>query len=303
MNIHPLAVVSPQAQIGRDVRIGPFAIVEDDVVIGDGCHLAGHTVVKNGTCLGPNNTICESAVIGGVGQHVHCPDPTGLLQIGQGNTFREFVTVHRALKPETATVIGDGNYLMAAAHVGHDCRMGNNIIMANGCMLGGHVTVDDRSFVSGAVAVHQFCRIGKIAMIGGHARVVRDVPPFVTIDGISGDVVGLNLVGLKRNGFTSEQIVVLKAAYRLIYRSGLPLHEMVQRLMAEFADGPAAPMVEFFQGGSRGFSQERRPPRSVTLKLRSDVDELEPPRTVPMPILSSDTSLVPKAIELKAKAG
>jgi UDP-N-acetylglucosamine acyltransferase len=302
VNIHPLAVVSPQAQIGRDVRIGPFAIVEDDVVIGDGCHLAGHAVVKNGTSLGPNNTICEGTVIGGLGQHVHCPDPTGRLQIGQGNTFREFVTVHRALKPGTTTVIGDGNYLMAAAHVAHDCRMGNNIIMANGCMLGGHVTVDDRSFVSGAVAVHQFCRIGRMAMIGGHARVVRDVPPFVTIDGISGDVVGLNMVGLKRNGFTPEQIVVLKTAYRLMYRSGLPLREMVERMTAEFSEGPAAPMVEFFHGSTRGFSQERRPPRSVTLKLRSDLDELEP-RTVPMSTVSMETPVIAAAIELKAKAG
>jgi UDP-N-acetylglucosamine acyltransferase len=139
-------------------------------------------------------------------------------------------------------------------------------------------------------------------MIGGHARVVRDVPPFVTIDGISGDVVGLNLVGLKRNGFNAEQIVVLKEAYRLIFRSGLTWREMTERLTAEFSDGPAAPLVEFFQGGSRGFSQERRPPRSVTLKLRSDVDELEP-ATVHLPRVSIAAPAEVAAIELKAKAG
>jgi UDP-N-acetylglucosamine acyltransferase len=194
VNIHPLAVVSPQAQIGRDVRIGPFAIVEDDVVIEDGCRLAGHAVVKSGTRMGPNNVVCESVVIGGLPQHVRCPEKIGGVEIGQGNTFREFVTVNRAVKTEVPTTIGDGNYMMANVHVAHDCHVGNNIIMANGCMLGGHVTVDDRSFLSGAVAVHQFCRIGRMAMVGGHARVVRDVPPFVTIDGISGDVVGLNLV-------------------------------------------------------------------------------------------------------------
>jgi UDP-N-acetylglucosamine acyltransferase len=302
VNIHPLAVVSPQAQIGRDVRIGPFAIVEDDVVIGDGCQLAGHAVVKSGTTLGPNNTVCESAVIGGLPQHVRCPAEIGRVEIGQGNTIREFATVHRALKPDVATIIGDNNYLMVGAHVAHDCRLGNNVIMANNCLLGGHVTVDDRSFLSGCVAVHQFCRIGRMAMVGGHAKVVRDVPPFVTIDGMSSDVVGLNLVGLKRNGFSSEQIVVLKAAYRLIYRSGLPWHEMNARLAAEFADGPAAPMVEFFQGGSRGFSQERRPPRSVTLKLRSDVDEIESP-TVPMQRVAAEPPAILPALELKAKAG
>lgn len=302
MNIHPLAVVSPQAQIGRNVRIGPFAIVEDDVVIEDGCRLAGHAVVKSGTRLGPNNVVCESAVIGGLPQHVRCPEQTGNVQIGQGNTFREFVTVHRALKQELATVIGDGNYLMVGAHVAHDCRLGNNIIMANNCLLAGHVTVDDRSFLSGAVAVHQFCRIGRMAMIGGHARVVRDVPPFVTIDGLTGDVVGLNLVGLKRNGYSAEQILVLKEAYRLIFRGGLPWREMLDRLTADFSDGPAAPMVEFFHGGTRGFSQERRPPRSVTLKLRSDVDELEP-QTLPMPTSNVEVAVPSAMIEFKAKAG
>ena len=302
MNIHPLAVVSPQAQIGRDVRIGPFAIVEDDVVIEDGCQLAGHAVVKNGTRLGPNNTICESAVIGGLPQHVRCPEKTGTVEIGQGNTIREFSTVHRAIKPETATVVGDGNYFMAGAHVAHDCRVGSHVILANNCLLGGHVTVDDRSFLSGGVAVHQFCRIGRMAMVGGHSRVVRDVPPFVTIDGITGDVVGLNLVGLKRNGFTPDQIVVLKEAYRLIFRSGLPWREMVQRLTEDFSEGPAAPLVQFFQGGTRGFSQERRPPRSVTLKLRKDMDELEP-ATVPMPTVVANSQTEIAAIELKAKAG
>jgi UDP-N-acetylglucosamine acyltransferase len=302
VNIHPLAVVSPQAQIGRDVRIGPFAIVEDDVVIDDGCSLAGHVVVKSGSRLGPNNTICESTVIGGLPQHVHCPEQTGQVQIGQGNTLREFTTVHRALKPEAATVIGDSNYLMAGAHVAHDCQVGNHVIMANNSLLAGHVTVSDRSFVSGAVAIHQFCRIGQMAMIGGHARVVRDVPPFVTVDGITSDVVGLNLVGLKRNGFSQQQIAVLKAAYRLIFRGGLPWREMLQRLTAEFADGPAAPMVEFFHGGTRGFSQERRPPRSVTLKLRNDVDELEP-ASVPLTKASPEAPTIIPAIELQAKAG
>jgi UDP-N-acetylglucosamine acyltransferase len=277
VNIHPLAVVSPQAQIGSDVRIGPFAIVEDDVTIGDGCQLAGHAVVKNGTLLGPNNTVCEGAVIGGRPQHVRCPSELGTTVIGVGNTFRECTTVHRALKPELATVVGDSNYFMAGAHVAHDCRLGDNIIMANNCLLGGHVTVGDRAFLSGGVAVHQFCRVGRMAMVGGHARIVRDVPPYITIDGISGDVVGLNLVGLKRNGFSPDQIVVLKEAYRLIYRSGLPWRDMLEQLSANFDDSAAAEMVSFLHGGTRGFCQERRPPPSVTLKIRPDVDEIEQP--------------------------
>lgn len=275
MNIHPLAVVSPHAQIGQGVRIGPFAIVEDDVIIGDHCQIAGHAVLKNGTRLGPHNTVFESAVLGGQPQHVRCPDQIGLVQIGEGNTFREFVTIHRAMHADKATVIGNNNYLMAGTHVAHDCVIGNNTIIANNTLLAGHVTVADRAFVSGCVAVHQFCRIGTMAMIGGHARITRDVPPYITVDGSSGEVVGLNIVGLKRNGFTSEQIAVLKDAYRHIYRSGLTWKEMLEGLTTQFAEGPATAMVEFFQGGSRGFTQERRPPPSVTLKLRKDQDELE----------------------------
>jgi UDP-N-acetylglucosamine acyltransferase len=300
VNIHPLAVVSSRAQIGSNVRIGPFAIVEDDCVIGDDCQIAGNAVIKDGVRIGPKNTICETAIIGGLPQHLRCPEEIGQVVIGTGNTIREFATVHRAIKPEGATTIGDGCYLMAGAHVGHDSRVGNQVIMANNGLLGGHVTVDDRAFVSGAVAVHQFCRIGRMAMIGGHAKVVRDVPPYVTIDGITSDVVGLNLVGLKRNGFSQDEINTLKAAYRLIYRSGLPFREMRERLIAEFATGPAAAMVEFMQGGSRGFSQERRPPPSVTLKLRKDIDELEP-AVLPM---TSDSSSVPSVIPQRiAKAG
>ncbi len=176
--------------------------------------------------------------------------------------------------------------------------------MANNSLLAGHVTVGDRAFVSGAVAVHQFCRIGQMAMVGGHARVVRDVPPYVTIDGTTGEVVGLNLIGLKRNGFNQEQIGVLKAAYRVIYRSGLPWREMLARLTAEYADGPAAAMVEFLHGGSRGFTQERRPPRSVTLKLHKE-EELETPASVPLPAAASEAAILPAAAAMQriARAG
>jgi len=294
VHIHPLAVVSPQAQIGCDVQIGPFAIVEEDVVIGPGCRVGGHAVIKSGTRLAEGNAVGESAVLGGLPQHVRCPAETGELVIGPGNVFREFVTVHRALKPQTATTIGEGNYFMAGAHVAHDCRIGDHVIVANNVLLAGHVAIEDRSFLSGAVAVHQFCRVGRMAMVGGHARVVRDVPPFVTIDGLTGEVVGLNLVGLKRNGFTQDQIVVLKQAYRTVYRSGLPWREMLARMEQEFSDGPAAAMVQFLHGGTRGFSQERRRPPGVTLKLRTVPDEMESPAAA-LPAAST--------FELQAKAG
>ncbi len=273
MNIHPTAVVSPQAQVSSDVSIGPFCIVESDVKIGAGCVLEGRVIIKSGTTLGENNRIFDGAVLGGLPQHVRIPDHPGTVEIGSHNTIREFVTVHRALKADAPTVIGDSNLLMVGAHIAHDCRLGSNIIFANNAMLGGHVTVDDRAYISGAVAVHQFCRIGSYAMVGGHARVVQDVPPFVTIDGLSGCVVGLNLIGLRRNGFTSEQIVQLKNAYRLIYRTGLKWSDAVQRLRTDFSDEPAAAFQRFFSAGTRGYVQERRMPPNATIKLRRQLDE------------------------------
>jgi UDP-N-acetylglucosamine acyltransferase len=196
--VHPTAVISPAAQICEDVEIGPFCVVEPDVTIESSCRLEGHTVIKTGTRLGPNNHVFECAVLGGLPQHVHIPERPGRVVIGAGNTIRENVTIHRALDEDEATVVGDNNLLMANAHVAHDCRVGNNTIFANNVMLAGHVTVGDRAYVSGAVAVHQFCRVGSLAMVGGQAHIIKDVPPFVTIDGLSSYVVGLNQIEIGR---------------------------------------------------------------------------------------------------------
>ena len=276
MNIHPLAIVSPEAQVGRDVSIGPFAVIEPDVVIGDCCQLASHVVVKNGTRMGSDNEICEAAILGGMPQHIHKPANPGLLVLGKGNTIREQVTIHRAMKAGAATVIGDGNYLMANSHVAHECRLGNNIIMANGVLLAGHVTVGDRAFISGGAGVHQGARIGRLAMVGGHAGVSQDVPPYVIVDHTGTSVVGLNLVGLRRAGFTTEEINQLKAAYRMIYRRGLRWSEMLDQLQAAFPSGPAAHFNEFLRGGTRGFIQERRMPPGATIKLRPVFEESAP---------------------------
>lgn len=286
MNIHPLAVVSEQATLGCNVSVGAFSIIEADVVVGDNCVIEPRVSIRSGTVMGANNRVFEGSVIGGLPQHTRPPEQIGRLVIGSGNIFRENCTVHRALKVEIPTTIGDNNFLMVGAHVAHDCLLGNNIIFANNAMIGGHVTVEDRAYVSGAVAVHQFCRIGRFAMVGGHARVVQDVPPYVTIDGDSGHVVGLNLVGLRRNGFTPDQVGQLKAAYRLIYRRGLKWSDVIQQLKLEYPTGPAAAFHEFFAAGHRGFVQERRLPPNATLKLRRQPD--------------ADTAT---AGELKAKVG
>jgi len=280
LSIHPLAAVSPEARLGVGVTVGAFATVEDGVVLGDFCKVAPGAVVKNGVRAGCHNEFGEHCVVGGAPQHAARPQQVGTLLIGDHNVFREYVTVHRALKVGTATTIGDHNYVMATAHVGHDCVVGNNCIFANGALLGGHVTVEDRAFVSGAVAVHQFCRIGRLAMVGGHARVVQDIPPYMLVDGQSGCIVGLNIVGLKRSGHSPEEIAELKAAYRTIYRRGLPWKQVLEALEAEFPSGPSRHLCGFLNTGTRGFAQERRAPPATTFRLRVAEDEVAAEPTV-----------------------
>jgi UDP-N-acetylglucosamine acyltransferase len=274
VSIHPLAAVSPYAILGRDVKVGPFSVVEPGVEIGEGTTLASRVVVRTGTTLGRDNIVCEGTVLGGMPQHLHMPEFPGRVVIGDGNVIRENVTVHRAMEAENVTQIGNSCLLMVGAHVAHDCKVGDNVILTNNSLLGGHVTVGDRAFVSGGVAVHQFCRIGRLAMVGGLARVTRDVPPFVTIDGGSTMVVGLNRVGLRRAGFSAQELVDLKEAYRVIYRSGLPWEEMLDTLQTQFTSGPAADFLTFFLGGhARGFVQERRTPPGATVRIVRDEQE------------------------------
>ena len=268
MNIHCLAAVDPSAALAPDVRIGPFCVVESGVTIGPGCVLENHVVVKTGTTLGSHNHVFEGAVLGGLPQHVHMPQRPGRVLIGSGNTIRENVTVHRSLEADKATAVGDQNLLMAGAHIAHDCRLGNNTIITNNVLLAGHVTVEDRAYLSGAAAAHQFIRIGTLAMVGGQAHLVKDVPPYVTIDGLSSLVVGLNQIGLRRAGYRLEQVRQLKAAYRMIYRSGLAWAEILKRLKVEFPQGPAAEFYQFLSTTSRGITPERRLPPDATIKLR-----------------------------------
>jgi len=273
VTIDSQAIVSHHAKLGRNVSIGPFCKIEADVEVGDDCSLASHVVLKNGTTLGSNNRIYEGCILGGAPQHTRAPERIGRLVIGSNNTIRENCTLHCALQEGVATTIGDHNLLMVGTHIAHDCHLGNQIVIANNTLLAGHVSIDDRAFISGAVGVHQFCRIGSLAMVGGHARVVQDIPPYVMIDGGSGCIVGLNLVGLRRGGFSAGEIASLKSAYRLIYRRGLTWNQVLEQLKVEFAHGPAANFYEFFSKGTRGFVQERRMPPGATLKLRRASDD------------------------------
>ena len=266
-HIHPTAIVDPAAQIGRDVHIGPFAIVEAGAVIGDGCRLEARVVVKSRTLLGPGNEIGEGTVLGGVAQHLQRMDPGGTLVIGDNNRIRENVTMHRGYANEGVTSVGNNNLIMVCAHVAHDCRVGSNIVIVNNVMLGGHVVVEDRAYIGGGVGIHQFCRVGRLAMVGAQCRIIQDVAPYVLVEGGSNQIVGLNRVGLRRNGYTPEDMLQLKAAYRLIYRQGLRWSEVLEVLKRDFSTGPAAVYHDFLRTGKRGFVQERRISRKATLKI------------------------------------
>lgn len=267
LNIHPTAIVSPQAVVGRNVTIGPHSVVESDVFIGDGCRLASRTVVRSGTKMGVNNVVSEGVVLGGEPQVLPPPTKLGQLVIGDENRIRENVTVHRAMDPAKATVIGDQNILMVNSHVAHDCIIGNNVILVNNTMIAGHVEVQDKAYVAGGAGVQQFCRVGRLATVGGQARLTKDLPPFVTMDGVTCTVVGLNLVGLRRAGYDRHDIRQLKEAYRIIYRSGLTWKEVLEQLPNVFNEGPATEFYEFFAKGERGFVPERRAPAQATVPL------------------------------------
>lgn len=266
LSIHPTSVISPKAEIGEGVHIGPFCVIEADVTVGDGTHLAARSTIKQAVTLGSDNYLGEGVVLGGLAQHLTPPENPGRVTIGDRNVFRENSTVHRAMSDEKATSIGNDCLLMVNAHVAHDCQVDDSVILTNNVMLGGHVQVGSRACLGGGVAIHQHCRVGRLAMIGGMARVIQDVPPFVMIDGSTGLIVGLNRVGLRRAGLDRHEISDLKEAYQVMYRSGLSLDERLEELDNDFSAGPCAEYAEFFRGGSRGFVRERRTPPGSTIR-------------------------------------
>jgi UDP-N-acetylglucosamine acyltransferase len=239
--IHPTATIEPGAEIHPSVRVGPCSLVESGARIGADCVIHSNVRVTGAVRMGTGNTLHHGAVIGDLPQDLSFDPATATwVEIGDGNTFREHVTIHRATKAGSATRIGSGNFLMAYSHVAHDCVLGDRNVFANGATLAGHVQVDHHCFLSGHTAIHQFARIGAYVMVSGLSGVSQDVPPFVTVDGHRADIVGLNVVGLRRAGFDQVARRRIKAAYGLVYRSGLSRDAALERLRAE----PSCPEVE-----------------------------------------------------------
>jgi UDP-N-acetylglucosamine acyltransferase len=254
--IHPTALVHPDVALPDDVRLGPYAVVESDVRMGTGTEVRAHAVIKRYTTLGAHNQVHEGAILGGEPQDVSFKGEPSGLRIGDRNRIREGVTIHRA-GGGRETVIGSDCFLMAYVHVAHDDNLGDGVIVANNVALAGHVAIGDRAFLSGGVVVHQFCRIGRLAMIGGNSKIVQDCLPFVITDGAPGRARGLNVVGLRRAGVPASQVRALKEAYRLLLRSSLPLQAALTRLAA-IADPLVDELAEFARTGKRGFAHAGR---------------------------------------------
>lgn len=231
--IHPLAYVDPLAQLADDVVVGPFCYVEADVTLGEGCHLDSHATVKSGTRMGARNYVGQGAVIGGDPQSATYKGVPTYLEIGDDNTFREYVTVHRSMFEGKSTRLGNHNFIMAYCHLAHDVTLHDYVTMANNTGVSGHVTIESRAFIGGMCGVHQWCRIGKVAMVGGMTRITRDIPPFMLVEGADQDVHDINAVGLRRVGITPQARMALHKACKLLYKSQIGLTNALEIVRAE----------------------------------------------------------------------
>jgi UDP-N-acetylglucosamine acyltransferase len=253
MNIHPTAIIEPGAQLHESASVGPYSIVESGAVVGEGCRIESCVRIYSRTRMGAFNRVGHGATLGADSQDLGFdPARARPLVIGDHNQFREGVNIGCGTKTEEGTVIGSHNYWMAYSHAGHDCVVGDYNIFANTATLAGHVEVGDRCFLSGQVAVHQFCRIGSYSMVAGVTGVAQDVPPFALADGHRARMVGLNVVGLRRAGFDQESRSRIKSVYRLVFRSGLRLAEALAQAESEYPSPETAMIVRFIESSRRG---------------------------------------------------
>lgn len=253
MSIHPTAIIHPGARIGEDCKIGPYCVIGAQVTLGPRCRLLSHVVVDGDTCLGAENEIFPFASIGLRSQDLKWRGGHTRVEIGDRNTLREAVTVHSATSDGGVTRVGSNNNLLAYAHVAHDCVLGDHIIMSNCAGLAGHAVIEDRAILGGYVAVHQFCRIGTMAMLGGCTKVRQDVAPYMLVDGDPGETRALNKIGLERAGVSAESQAALKLAHRILFRGGLTVPNALARIEQEV---PALPeiqhLVQFIRASERG---------------------------------------------------
>jgi UDP-N-acetylglucosamine acyltransferase len=254
--VAPTARVHPDAVVRPGARIGEFCVIESDVVIGARCLLEPYVYIKRWTTLGERNQISAGTVLGTDPLDKNFTSERSYLKIGDGNTIREHYTVSRGTKPESVTEIGNDNYIMTSGHIAHNCKIGNNTVIASCALVAGYVEVEDQAFISGGVVIHQFSKIGRLAMIGGNTRVNSDVPPFFLYTGFNVEAKGLNLVGLKRAGYKASDLSTLKKAYQLLYRSALKLQEALAKIETEIPTPETLHLVDFIRRSERGICRE-----------------------------------------------
>lgn len=253
--IHPTAIIHPQAKLDATVQVGAYAVIDAGVQLGAHCVVGPQVYLTGVTTIGAHNRFHAGCVIGDAPQDLKYKDEPTRLRIGDHNVFREHVTVHRATKMDGETVIGSNNFLMANCHVGHNCELGDHIIIANGALLGGHVTVQDRAFISGNCLVHQFVRVGTLAIMQGGSAISKDLPPFTVARGDNG-ICGLNAIGLRRAGLTAEQRLELKRLYHALFRSGTNLRTAIAGAQKDFTSASAKVLLDFVASAKRGLCSD-----------------------------------------------
>ncbi len=253
VSIHPTAIVEEGAVLGAHTRVGPYAVIESGAVLGEGCVVQAHAVICSSARLGSYNHVGYGAILGGDPQSIGFdPATSSTLEIGDHNTIREYATLHRGSKADSATVLGNHNFLMAGCHVGHDCHVGNHVIIANNCLLGGHVTVGDGAFLGGGSVYHQFIRIGQGAITQGKSGFGKDLPPYMIGAGVN-RVAGVNVVGLRRAGHSASERAEIKTLFKLFFHSGLPVSVALEEAARSQWSAPARTFLEFITTtGKRG---------------------------------------------------
>ncbi len=254
MQIHPTAIVHSSVGLGEGVEIGPYAIVEEDVQIGDGTHIGSHAVVGSYTTIGCNCRIFPHAVIGMPPQDLKFKGEKTTLTIGDNTIIREFASLHRGtVEGGGETVVGADNFIMAYVHLAHDCHLGKHVIIANVANLAGHITVEDYAIIGGLTAIHQFVRIGAYAIVGGASGIPKDIVPYAMASGNRVQIQGLNLIGLKRHGFSEEDIKTLRSAYKLLFKSDLNTSQALEAIEEQGINGPVIDsLVNFIKNSERG---------------------------------------------------
>jgi UDP-N-acetylglucosamine acyltransferase len=254
--IHPSAVIHSKAQIGKGCEIGPYCVIGENVSLGDKCKLHSHVVIDGHITLGKKNEIFPFASIGLKTQDLKWKGGVTRTQIGDGNTFREYVTVHSATGDGEITRVGSHNTILAYCHIAHNCTLGSHVIMSNVATLAGHVTVGDHAVIGGLAAVHQFCRIGKFAMIGGCSKVVQDVPPFMIADGNPAETRTINKIGMERHGVSDAAQSALKSAYKILFREGLAIPNALAKIEKKLPPlSEILHLIEFVRASERGISK------------------------------------------------